>query len=484
MASSLYEGLEDVELEKGSHRNAGSSNSSSWMIGRTNGNSTSPLRSSTGIGRLVASATGSSGASAESTTSLKLMQSHMAARRAQGRRGNFEGSRSSVAPVVDLQRRSGEGTYRFNQMTGKMERVPYTSRSGASSSAGTGLLLGEPSLPLGVADEYNPLVPNDYEELARQRREKRKADERALAAARATEYNSTGGNAPTGAAASSGMCRRPVLSDASSDSETEEDDNRRRRRGGRRSGHHHHHSSRGSGSVGGAAIAPPSSLLEDVVVAPDSSSSLASGAGAQSSDPTKPEIDDAEVKAIGDKFGINAVAAKMMARMGHRDGQGLGREGQGMSSALVVEKTSRRGGKIIHERDRQRAAAVAGQQVDATSADASQNSALPLAPAHATNVVLLRNMCGPGEVDDDLEPETAEECAKYGKVVTCMIFELPDAAEDEAVRIFVEFEEEQAAVRAVCDLNGRFFGGRVVKAGFYDAEKFRNLELTDAPMQG
>ncbi|VDL88362.1 unnamed protein product [Schistocephalus solidus] len=60
-------------------------------------------------------------------------------------------------------------------MTGKMERVPYPTRSGPSST-GTGLLLGEPSLPLGVADEYNPLVPNDYEELARQRREKRKAD--------------------------------------------------------------------------------------------------------------------------------------------------------------------------------------------------------------------------------------------------------------------------------------------------------------------
>lgn len=47
----------------------------------------------------------------------------------------------------------------------------------------------------------------------------------------------------------------------------------------------------------------------------------------------------------------NAVAAKMMARMGYREGQGLGREGQGMSTALVVEKTSRRGGKIIHEKD-------------------------------------------------------------------------------------------------------------------------------------
>ncbi len=33
-------------------------------------------------------------------------------------------------------------------------------------------------------------------------------------------------------------------------------------------------------------------------------------------------------------------------------------------------------------------------------------------------------MVGPGDVDDDLEPETAEECAKYGKVVKCIIFEV------------------------------------------------------------
>ena len=33
-------------------------------------------------------------------------------------------------------------------------------------------------------------------------------------------------------------------------------------------------------------------------------------------------------------------------------------------------------------------------------------------------------MVGPGEVDEDLEPETAEECSKYGKVIKCMIFEV------------------------------------------------------------
>ena len=33
-------------------------------------------------------------------------------------------------------------------------------------------------------------------------------------------------------------------------------------------------------------------------------------------------------------------------------------------------------------------------------------------------------MVGPGEVDEYLEPETFEECGKYGKVSKCLIFEV------------------------------------------------------------
>lgn len=33
-------------------------------------------------------------------------------------------------------------------------------------------------------------------------------------------------------------------------------------------------------------------------------------------------------------------------------------------------------------------------------------------------------MVGPGDVDDDLEPEVAEECAKYGDVNKCLIYEV------------------------------------------------------------
>jgi splicing factor 45 len=40
-----------------------------------------------------------------------------------------------------------------------------------------------------------------------------------------------------------------------------------------------------------------------------------------------------------------------MAKYGFRDGQGLGKQEQGMSIALQVEKTSKRGGRIIHEKE-------------------------------------------------------------------------------------------------------------------------------------
>ena len=45
------------------------------------------------------------------------------------------------------------------------------------------------------------------------------------------------------------------------------------------------------------------------------------------------------------------MAEKMMEKMGYKEGYGLGRNKQGMSVALQVEKTGMRTGRIIHEKD-------------------------------------------------------------------------------------------------------------------------------------
>lgn len=88
-------------------------------------------------------------------------------------------------------------------------------------------------------------------------------------------------------------------------------------------------------------------------------------------------------------------------------------------------------------------------------------------------------MVDPGDIDDDLEGETKEECQKYGEVSQVIIFELPKRPPEEAVRIFIEFKTLPSAIKALTDLNGRFFGGRRVKASFYNYDKFKQLELAD-----
>ena len=98
-------------------------------------------------------------------------------------------------------------------------------------------------------------------------------------------------------------------------------------------------------------------------------------------------------------------------------------------------------------------------------------------------------MVGPGEVDEELEGETASECEKFGKVIRCSIHEEkgPGVPAAKAVRIFVQFAEPSSAARgifnpffenflsspylhilALASLHGRFFAKRTVEATYFD----------------
>jgi len=96
-----------------------------------------------------------------------------------------------------------------------------------------------------------------------------------------------------------------------------------------------------------AAFAPPPCLLEE---------------DANRSDPSKNEYDLFEInllkKAIW-KFNLIFLtllsgllkAEKMMVKMGYKGGEGLGKNKQGISTALQVEKTGLRTGRIVNEKE-------------------------------------------------------------------------------------------------------------------------------------
>lgn len=217
--------------------------------------------------------------------------------------------------------------------------------------------------------------------------------------------------------------------------------------------------------VRGTAIAPPPTLLTSSNSTTSPPSNLASPSAfllTQHADGSK-------------QHDGCSVAAKIMSKMGYKVGQGLGKDEQGMSSPLEVDRTGINSCRIVEPS--QKGDTVEAKPSNSKEAELSRNS---------TRVLLLQNMVGPGEVDDDLEEETKEECKKYGDVVKCLIFEIPNkrVPDEEAVRIFVEFRQVESAMRAVSDLDGRYFGGRVVRASFYDPDRFNKYDLGSASAAG
>lgn len=201
-----------------------------------------------------------------------------------------------------------------------------------------------------------------------------------------------------------------------------------------------------------------------------------------------------------------SLAQKMMEKMGWKEGSGLGKDGQGMTTPLMAQKDGIRSGVIVNapEMFPNRSTVIGdapaegegahtgeGARLGAPAFVSSSDALVAVVPAAGeedrfaapTRVLLLRNLTGPGEVDGDLEDEVAEECERFGAVVRVVIFEVTDAGfpAREAVRIFTEFVEDASAERCRAEMDGRFFGGRTVRATFYDEDKFFANDLGPQP---
>ncbi|KAL3277262.1 hypothetical protein HHI36_012613 [Cryptolaemus montrouzieri] len=98
-----------------------------------------------------------------------------------------------------------------------------------------------------------------------------------------------------------------------------------------------------------------------------------------------------------------------------------------------------------------------------------------------SRVVILRNMVGPEEVDETLEEEIQEECSKFGAVERVIVYnEVQSEGNDDdvIVKIFVEFLGTKEAEAARDALNGRYFGGRMVRASLYDQTLFDHSDFS------
>lgn len=299
-------------------------------------------------------------------------------------------------------------------------------------------------------DEYDPLKPNEFSKYVKRRREGKHKVTRYAEQKKAQERE---------------LKRDSVGNENSDSSGSDEEPDKRRRAMG----------------MGKAMIAPPQQLYLNTPTQPNmprkkpTTGSLGKKLGFGGKATTGGLFSKRAPEPEG-----KTIAEKIMAKYGHTEGSGIGKHGQGMAKPLEVEKTSRRGGKIIGGADYQKNQYPTYEPVTPVIQAPQPIRSLPNL-AKPTKIVCLQNMVDIVDIDEDLPEEVTNECLKFGPVIKVKIVEIPNVAPEHAVRIFIEFSRMEEAMKAVIGLHNRFFSGRNLIAAFYDVKKYYDDNMTDTP---
>lgn len=165
---------------------------------------------------------------------------------------------------------------------------------------------------------------------------------------------------------------------------------------------------------------------------------------------------------------FNPIVEKWMKNMGWKGkGHGLGKQEQGITAPLIAQKSGSGSQGIIINTS------------VTNNTNNNNNNPVPKFIGNKSRIIMLRNMVAAGEVDPSLEDETAEECSKYGPILSCLVYEDPDPniLPEDSIRVYVEFDSKEDANKAILDLDGRFFDLRVVRATFFDENRFMEMDF-------
>ncbi|KAK8864315.1 hypothetical protein IAR55_001562 [Kwoniella newhampshirensis] len=216
---------------------------------------------------------------------------------------------------------------------------------------------------------------------------------------------------------------------------------------------------------------------------------LLAGAGATSTSApvTAPPVDPQEDNAGG------TFAEKMMRKWGHKEGTGLGAHGTGIVHALAAEHVqappkpndpnqplskralAKQKAAAANAKNRKwvQAPNARGRIVNANEDERQREEKGRL--GEASRVICLVGLVdGVDEVDEELSDEIGEECSKWGIVerVVLHMVEPPPPEPSECLKVFVVFSGMAGAWRATRELDGRFFGGKKIRATYFDEARF------------